>query len=108
VFLIKRQLLAKEQQLAFIQRLRRKMVDIKAAQEGRENISTPRETSVLLEHLSRGRILEPRITQDFFDPLHPENATTNAASLLTRGASTKAESGAIQVSHHNGVSPFPK
>ncbi|MGC2030090.1 MAG: serine hydrolase [Steroidobacteraceae bacterium] len=36
--------------------LRRKMMDLKAAAEGRENISTPREMMQLLEHLYRGKV----------------------------------------------------
>jgi beta-lactamase class A len=47
-------------------RLRRKMMDVKAAAEGRENISTPREMVQLLEDLYRGKILNKQMTDDFF------------------------------------------
>ncbi len=47
-------------------RLRRKMMDIKAAQEGRENVSTPREMATLLEDIYRGKVLNPPTTDDFF------------------------------------------
>lgn len=47
-------------------RLRRKMMDVKAAGEGRENISTPREMVTLLEDLYRGRVLNKQMTDDFF------------------------------------------
>ena len=47
-------------------RLRRKMMDIKAAQEGRENIATPREMASLLETVYRGKVLDPQTTEDFF------------------------------------------
>ncbi len=47
-------------------RLRRKMMDLRAAQEGRENISTPREMAALLEAIFRGRLLNPTMTDDFF------------------------------------------
>jgi len=47
-------------------RLRRKMMDVKAAGEGRENIATPREMVTLLESLYRGRVLNKPMTKDFF------------------------------------------
>ena len=47
-------------------RLRRKMMDVKAAGEGRENIATPREMVTLLESLYRGRVLNKPMTEDFF------------------------------------------
>jgi len=50
-------------------RLRRKMMDLKAAAEGRENISTPNEMMSLLEALYRGQILNREMTDDFFKVL---------------------------------------
>ncbi len=50
-------------------RLRRKMMDVRAAAEGRENISTPNEMSSLLEALYRGQILNKEMTDDFFKVL---------------------------------------
>ncbi len=50
-------------------RLRRKMMDIKAAAEGRENISTPREMSQLLEALYKGKVLNKQFNEDFFNLL---------------------------------------
>jgi beta-lactamase class A len=50
-------------------RLRRKMMDVKAAAEGRENISTPNEMMSLLEALYRGQILNKEMTDDFFKVL---------------------------------------
>ena len=47
-------------------RLRRKMMDLKAASEGRENISTPAEMMALLEDLYRGKVLNKEMTADFF------------------------------------------
>jgi beta-lactamase class A len=47
-------------------RLRRKMMDLKAASEGRENVSTPREMMALLEDLYRGKVLNQEMTADFF------------------------------------------
>ena len=50
-------------------RLRRKMMDIKAASEGRENVATPREMTLLLEDLYRGKVLNKQMTEDFFNLL---------------------------------------
>ncbi|HUM05032.1 MAG TPA: serine hydrolase [Terriglobales bacterium] len=47
-------------------RLRRKMMDLKAASEGRENVSTPAEMTSLLESLYRGKVLNREMTEDFF------------------------------------------
>jgi beta-lactamase class A len=50
-------------------RLRRKMMDVKAAAEGRENVSTPREVALLLEALYKGNVLNKQFTEDFFNLL---------------------------------------
>lgn len=57
-------------------RLRRKMMDLKAAGEGRENVSTPREMMTLLETLHRGKLLNQEMAEDFFHVLstHKESA----------------------------------
>jgi beta-lactamase class A len=47
-------------------RVRRKMMDVKAAAEGRENVATPREMAALLEDLYRGKVLNKQLTDDFF------------------------------------------
>jgi len=47
-------------------RLRRKMMDIRAAAEGRENVATPRELMLLLEALYRGKVLDKQFTEDYF------------------------------------------
>ena len=60
-------------------RLRRKMMDIKAAGEGRENISTPREMMTLLEMLYRGKVLNKQMTDDFLTML-----STHKSSFLPR------------------------
>lgn len=49
--------------------LRRKMMDLKAAAEGRENISTPREMMHFLEALYRGKVIAPTLQDDFFSVL---------------------------------------
>ncbi len=50
-------------------RLLRKMMDLKAAGEGRENISTPREMMTLLEQIYRGKVLNKKMTEDFLKML---------------------------------------
>ena len=60
-------------------RLRRKMMDLQAAKEGRENISTPREMMQLLEAIYRGKVLNKESTTDFFKVL-----STNKASFIPR------------------------
>ena len=50
-------------------RLRRKMMDLKAAAEGRENVSTPNEMLNLLQALYRDEILNQAMTADFFKVL---------------------------------------
>jgi beta-lactamase class A len=49
--------------------LRRKMMDLQAAAQGRENISTPREMMQLLEQLYRGKVIGPPLLDDFFNVL---------------------------------------
>lgn len=50
-------------------RLRRKMMDLNAAAEGRENVSTPAEMASLLEAIYRGKVLNKEMTADFFKVL---------------------------------------
>jgi beta-lactamase class A len=61
-------------------RLRRKMMDLKAAAEGRENVSTPNEMLSLLQALYRGEILNKEMTADFFKVL-----STHKDSWIPRG-----------------------
>ena len=60
-------------------RLRRKMMDLDAAKQGRENISTPREMMILLEAIYRGKLLNKESTADFFKVL-----STNKNSWIPR------------------------
>ena len=60
-------------------RLRRKMMDVKAAAEGRENVSTPSEMMELLQALYRGEILNKEMTADFFKVL-----STHKESFIPR------------------------
>ncbi|MGC1646511.1 MAG: serine hydrolase [Candidatus Sulfotelmatobacter sp.] len=60
-------------------RLRRKMMDLQAAKEGRENISTPREMMTLLDAIYHGKVLNKDSTADFFQML-----STNKSSFIPR------------------------
>src|SRR3954470_20425414 len=60
-------------------RLRRKMMDLKTAGEGRENISTPAEMMTLLDDLYRGKVLNKQMTDDFFNLL-----STHKSSFIPR------------------------
>jgi beta-lactamase class A len=60
-------------------RLRRKMMDLQAAKEGRENISTPREMMTLLDAIYHGKLLNKESTDDFFKML-----STNKSSFIPR------------------------
>ena len=60
-------------------RLRRKMMDVKAAGEGRENISTPREMMTLLEAIYQGKVLNKEMTDDFLKML-----STHKESFIPR------------------------
>jgi beta-lactamase class A len=46
--------------------LRRKMIDIEAARQGRENVSTPREMVTLMEKVHAGDALDSAHTKDYF------------------------------------------
>ena len=61
-------------------RLRRQMMDLNAASEGRENVSTPREMMALLETIYRGKLLNKEMTEDFFRIL-----STHKDSALLQG-----------------------
>ena len=50
-------------------RLQRKMMDVKAAQAGRENLSTPRDMMTLFADLYQGKVLNQPLTADFFKVL---------------------------------------
>jgi len=60
-------------------RLRRKMMDVKAASEGRENISTPQEMLALLENIYQGKSADKDMTADFFKML-----STHKDGFITR------------------------
>ena len=61
-------------------RVRRKMMDLKAASEGRENVATPSEMAMLFENLYRGKVLNKQLTDEFFNLL----STKQMDSFLVR------------------------
>jgi beta-lactamase class A len=60
-------------------RLRRKMMDLAAAKQGRENVSSPREMMLLLGAIYRGKVLNKESAADFFQVL-----STNKVSWIPR------------------------
>jgi beta-lactamase class A len=56
-------------------RLLRKMMDVKAAQEGRENISTPREMMTLFTAIYQNKVLTKALTDDYFKLLGTPKAS---------------------------------
>ncbi len=61
-------------------RLLRKMMDLEAAKQGRENVSTPREMMTLLQNIYAGKVFSPKLTEDFLKVL-----STPKDSALLRG-----------------------
>jgi beta-lactamase class A len=84
-------------------RLRRKMMDVKAAAEGRENVSTPNEMMKLLESLYRGEVLNKEMTDDFFKVLSTHKDSW-IPRLLPDGLKIADKPGALEgVRNDSGV-----
>ena len=58
-------------------RLQRKMMDIKAAQAGRENLSTPRDMMTFFADLYQGKLLNKTLTDQYFKQL----STTKSSDI---------------------------
>lgn len=56
-------------------RLRRHMLDVKAAQEGRENTATPRELITMLRAIHEGRVFGKATTEDFTKMLSTQKSS---------------------------------
>jgi beta-lactamase class A len=65
--------------------LRRKMMDLNAAREGRENVATPREMMVLLEAVYRNRLFSKELTDDFTTVLATSWEQNHKHSAMLRG-----------------------
>jgi beta-lactamase class A len=74
-------------------RLRRRMMDLAAAREGRENTSTPRELASLLQALHAGRVVSGELLADLLDVLDTPN-DGSLARLLP---------GEVRVAHKPGA-----
>jgi len=84
-------------------RLRRKMMDLKAASEGRENVSSPREMMTLLETIYRGKLLNKEMTDDYIKVLstHKESALLQG---LPDGAVAASKPGELEaVRNDSGI-----
>lgn len=63
-------------------RLRRRMMDLKAAAEGRENVSTPREMMTLVEKIWSGAVLKDPSRKDLIEILSIEKDSPLRAGVL--------------------------
>jgi len=73
-------------------RLRRKMMDLKAAGEGRENVSTAREMSTLLTDIYQGKLLNKELTADYWKMLETGSGDSDSkGSSIVRGLPGDAE-----------------
>jgi beta-lactamase class A len=79
-------------------RLRRQMMDLKAASEGRENVSTPREMMTLLETIYTGKLLNKEMTADFLKLLstHKESSMLQGLPDDTVAANKPGELEAVR------------
>jgi beta-lactamase class A len=66
-------------------RLRRKMMDLSAAREGRENVATPREMMTLLEAIYRHKLFSEELTEDFMAVLATSWEQNHKRSAILRG-----------------------
>ncbi|HTK94107.1 MAG TPA: serine hydrolase [Terriglobales bacterium] len=83
--------------------LRRKMMDIKAASEGRENVSTPREMMTLLAAIYQGKLLDKAHTDAFFKML-ATHKDDYAARALADDVVAATKPGALEaVRNSSGV-----
>ena len=76
-------------------RLRRKMMDIKAASEGRENVSTPREMLSLLEQIYSGKVVNQELTDDLIKVLSTHKNSWIAREL-PEGLSVADKTGELE------------
>ena len=56
-------------------KLQRKMIDINAAKEGRENLATPREFMMLMEAIYRNRVVNKELTTDLINLLATQKSS---------------------------------
>jgi len=66
-------------------RLRRKMMDLNAAREGKENVATPREMMSLLDAIYHSRLFSKELTGDFMTTLATSWEQNSKRSAMVRG-----------------------
>jgi len=66
-------------------RLRRKMMDLNAAREGKENVATPREMMSLLDAIYHNRLFSKELTGDFMTTLATSWEQNSKRSAMVRG-----------------------
>jgi beta-lactamase class A len=76
-------------------RLRRQMMDLEAARQGRENIATPRELVSLLAAIYRNQLFSADLTKDFFDLLSTPK-DSSLPRLLPESVKVANKPGALQ------------
>src|SRR5215469_3427547 len=85
-------------------RLRRKMMDLKAASEGRENVATPHEFVTFLSNLYEGKVLNKEMTDDFFKMLSTHKKDSRIGRDLPEGLKIANKPGDLQgVRNDSGV-----
>lgn len=85
-------------------RLRRKMMDLKAASEGRENVATPHEFVTLLSNLYAGKVLNKEMTDDFFKMLSTHKKDSRIGRNLPEGLKIANKPGDLEgVRNDSGV-----
>jgi len=85
-------------------RLRRKMMDLKAASEGRENVATPHEFVTLLSDLYEGKVLNKEMTDDFFKMLSTHKKDSRIGRNLPEGLKIANKPGDLEgVRNDSGV-----
>jgi len=77
-------------------RLQRKMMDLKAASEGRENLSTPREMATLLADIYAGKLLNNAMADDFFAVLSTGKRDSALRNALPDDARSANKSGELE------------
>lgn len=83
--------------------LKRKMMDIEAARQGRENISTPREMMTLLEAIYRNKLFDKELTADFFKVLSTPK-DSSIPKLLPPGLTVANKPGELEaVRNDSGI-----
>jgi beta-lactamase class A len=79
-------------------RLRRKMMDVNAAKEGRENVATPRELMQLLEAIYRAKVVNKETSDDLLQMLstHKDSAFRRGLPDYVRAADKPGELEAVR------------